>query len=57
MICLIEDAVIEKDTIGQWCCKFAYNIKGVNIKKLEESVIEKDITGGCNLISLITNID
>jgi hypothetical protein len=51
MICLIEDAVIEKDTIGKWCYLFAYNVKGANVNKLIDAIIKKD----SNIINLIYN--
>jgi hypothetical protein len=41
----LENAVINKDEIGEYCYKFALYIENANTIKLENAVIEKDITG------------
>jgi hypothetical protein len=42
-ISIYEDLVIEKDPYGCWCHIFARNIKGVNIKKLNNAAVEKGL--------------
>lgn len=41
----LQDAILEKDNTGVWCCWLATTIKGTDIKRLQNAVIERDETG------------
>ena len=41
----LEDAIIQKDSIGKYCYQFAKDVSNADIQKLQDAVIQKDKDG------------
>jgi hypothetical protein len=41
----LQQKVIQSDSTGEWCYRFAFHIPGVDIKKLQARIIEVDEIG------------